>query len=385
MNVLRPNSALPRNLPLGLQPTRPPSVRRALHADTQRGLTLVELMISIAIGMLITFGMLLLIMNTSRGFKSQDDFARMQGSGIVALSYIGDAIRLAGFYGIGNAATPVDAAVGAVTTTTDCGSAANPPGANWALNAIAPLGGFSGLTPLNVNATLPCILASNFQTGQILALRLSTGDPLRDPNNDGNMVDAAFVANRIYVQGNASGAILFRGTDYGTLRGASQTRRVFGGADAPIFEYQAYLFYIRPCSRPIAPPGCQATDDDGRPVPTLVRQELDGPNMVERPLVQGIELIDYLFGLDADGDGVPDRYTAAPVGGDWATVVVVRVSVLVRDSRATAGFDDTGKLYDLNGDGVPDFTCTANLNCNFKRHVFTQTFQVRNVAQRRGA
>ena len=106
--------------------------------------------------------------------------------------------------------------------------------------------------------------------------------------------------------------------------------------------------------------------------------------MVERPLVQGVEMIDFLYGVDANGDGVPDRFTAAPAGGDWAGVVVVRVSVLVRDTLGSAGYDDTGKVYDLNGDGVADFTCTANVNCTFRRHVFTQNFQVRNVAQRRG-
>ena len=351
---------------------------------SQRGLSLVELMIGITIALVLTLGLMMLIMGTSRGYKTQDDFARMQENGMTALSFIGESIRHAGFYGIGNAATPVDATTGAVTTTVDCGSAGNPPALGWALNTIVPMVGFAGLTPVTVNATLPCVLSTNFQAGQVLAIRMATGERLRDPNNDGNMTDAAFVANRIYVQGNATGAILFRGSDYGTLRAGSATRRVFGGADAPIFEYQAHLYYIRPCSRTGTPPGCLATDDGGRPVPTLVRQELEGPNMVERPLVQGIEMIDFLYGIDANGDGVPDRFTAAPAGGDWAGVVVVRVSVLVRDTLGSAGYDDTGKVYDLNGDGAADFTCTVNVNCAFRRHVFTQNFQVRNVAQRRG-
>jgi type IV pilus assembly protein PilW len=349
----------------------------------QRGLSLVELMIGLTLGLVITLGLMLLITNTSRSYQSQDNFSRMQESGMVALSYIGEAIRHAGFYGLGAAETMPNPTVNGINTTTDCGSAGNPPAANWALNTAVPLVGFAGLTPATVAATLPCVLPTNFQTGQVLAVRMAVGERLRDPNNDGNMSDAAFVADRIYIQGNRGGAMLFRGSNYGTLRAASQHRLIFGGADAPIFEYQAYLFYIRPCSRPNFPPVCQAGDDNGRPVPTLVRQELEGLNMVERPLVQGIELIDYQYGLDADSDGVPERFTANPVGGEWSTVVVVRVSVLVRDTVPTAGHDDTGKLYDLNGDGVPDFACIANVNCNFKRHVFTQNFQVRNIAQRR--
>ena len=92
---------------------------------------------------------------------------------MTALSYIGDSIRHAGFYGIGTAVTVVDAATAAVATTTDCGSAANPPAANWAINTAAPMVGFDGLTAATVNATLPCVLASNFQAGQALAVRLA--------------------------------------------------------------------------------------------------------------------------------------------------------------------------------------------------------------------
>ncbi len=349
----------------------------------QRGLSLVEVMIGITIALVLTLGLMVLIMGTSRGFQSQDDSARLQESGMTALSYIGDSIRHAGFYGIGNAATTVDATT--VATTVDCGSAGNPPAANWAFNTIVPMGGFTGLTQANVNATLPCVLATNLQAGQaqVLAVRLAT-ERLADPNNDGNLTDAAFVAGRIYVQGNANGAILFLGSNYGTLRAGALHRTLFGGADAPIFEYQAHLYYVRPCSRTATPPGCLGTDDDGRPVPTLARQELEGSNMVERPLVQGVERVNFLYGVDANGDGVPDQFTATPVGVDWNAVVVVRVSVLVRDTRASLGYDDTGKRYDLNGDGVSDFNCTANVDCAFRRRVFTQNFQVRNVAQRRG-
>jgi type IV pilus assembly protein PilW len=351
----------------------------------QRGVSLVEIMIGVTIALVLTLGLLVLIERTSRSFQSQDDFARLQESGVSALSYLGEAIAHTGFFGIGTATTQVDAVAGGVNTVTDCGSAANPPAANWALNAAVPMIGFANLVPADVNATLPCVLATNFQAGPVLAVRMAVGAPLPDPNNNGNLTDAAFVADRIYVQGNSTGAILFRGDGYGALRGAGAHRTLFGGADAPIFEYQAYVHYIRPCSRPATPPGCAAGDDGGFPIPTLVRQQLDGADMREVALAQGIERINFLYGVDDDGNGVPDRFTEAPANAaDWAAVVVVRVSVLVRDARPSAGYDDTGRQYDLNGDGVPDFTCVANVNCGFRRHVFSRNFQVRNIAQRRG-
>jgi type IV pilus assembly protein PilW len=363
----------------------PSASRRAPRA--LRGVSLIQVMIGLTIGMFLTLALLALINNTSRSFNVQDDFARMQENGIAALRYIGDDIRMAGFYGSGFPASAANiTAAGGATTTGDCGSTANPPAANWALAAEVPLIGFGGLTPATVNATLPCILGTNFTTGQILALRLATGVRVPDPNNDGDLSDIVLEPTTLYVQTNPGAGIIFRGASFAGLRAAGLTRRLTGGADAPVFEYQARVYYTRPCSRPATPPACQPTDDGGLPIPTLVRQELAGNTMVERALVEGIEMVTYIYGLDtANQDGIPDVFTATPAAAQWNQVVTVRVAVLVRNTRPTPGHNDAGKLYDLNGDGVPDFTCIPGPNCSFKRHVFSQSFQVRNVAQRRGA
>src|SRR5690606_9935720 len=96
-------------------------------------------------------------------------------------------------------------------------------------------------------------------------------------------------------------------------------------------------------------------------------------------------------------DGIADRYVADPGDGSlglaaadaWARVVAVRVTLLVRSPAPINGQDDSGKQYDLDGDGAPDFTCTAALGaepraCQYKRALFSQLIQVRNVAFRRG-
>src|SRR5690606_34403397 len=164
----------------------------------------------------------------------------------------------------------------------------------------------------------------------------------------------------------------------------------------PIFPYQMHVYYVRPCSRP-ASGDCEATDDGGTPVPTLVRQELDGLTMVERPLAEGVERINFAYGVDTGYDGIPDRYVADPRDGTLglaaadalARVVAVRVTLLVRSPVPTNGQADTGKQYDHDGDGAPDFTCTAAIGaepraCQYKRALFSQLIQVRNVAFRRG-
>jgi hypothetical protein len=63
--------------------------------------------------------------------------------------------------------------------------------------------------------------------------------------------------------------------------------------------------------------------------------------------------------------------------------------LLVRSPAPIAGQDDSSKRYDLDGDGTADFDCgdvvgTEPRACEYKRALFSQLIQVRNIAFRRG-
>jgi type IV pilus assembly protein PilW len=374
-----------------------PYTARTVRRLPQRGLSLVELMVGLTIGMMLTLGLFTLIANTSQSFKVQDDFARLQENATSALRYIGDSVRMGGFYGYAQDPATIDTATGGVATTTDCGSAGNLPLANWALNIGVPVTGFTGLTQANVNTILPCIVAANFVTNSpILITRSAAGLRIPDPNGDGNLTDGMTAqtnyAATIYLQADPNAGIIFYGggaSGFATLKGAGSTRATITGADVDIFQYRAHVYYIRPCSRPAGGvANCTgAGDDAGQPIPTLVRQELVGSVMTEVPLVEGVERIDFRYGIDDTLDGIPDRFTATPAAADWANVVAVKVSVLVRSPTLTAQHNDAAKSYDLDGDGAADYRCIdfPAPACNYKRKVFTQIFQFRNIAQRRGA
>ena len=383
---------------------------RIISSARLAGFTLVEMMVGLALGLILTTGMFVLISNTSNAFKIQDDFARMQDNATTALRYIGGSLRMAGFYGYAQDATVINTTYGAVNTTTDCGSATNLPTANWALNLQVPVFGFVGLTPININTTLPCIAITNYMTvpggQQILVTRGAIGYRIPDPNGDGNLADGLAAQRNytttVYVQADPSAGLIFYGNDFTTLKGSGYTRTLPNGKDIDIFEYAAHVYYIRPCSRFAAGTNCSTVngtlvggDDDNKPVPTLVRQELQGNIMTEVALAEGIERMSLLYGIDNTGpsgpDGIADTFTATPAAGDWVNVVSVRVALLVRASSPTPQSDDSGKKYDLDGDGVADFNCNTDLNyanaqlaCSFKRKVFSQLFQLRNISQRRG-
>lgn len=355
--------------------------------DHQRGLTLVEVMVAMTIGLVVLVALGSMLVGGMRHFKVQDEFARMQENGAFALNTIGYDIRMAGFYGkIGaidldmidldlNGTPDADP----IAVAADCGT-------DWAINSQQPVFGYSGLNAAGANAALPCIDPANFVSNSpILVLRSAGGGEVTAPEN-----------NVLYLQSTPAVGILFDGKDYPSPMpkpiAPPWLAKMDGNTPASIYPYHPRAYYLRPCSRPTGAAAsansdlqCQAGDDGGRPVPTLVRQELVGLAMVEQAVAEGIERFTVLYGLDdedlANRDGFVNEYVAAPLATDFDRVVAIRVTVLARSLTPAQGYNDSGKSYDM-GDGSAPFTCTAGVNCGYHRHIFSQTFQIRNLSQR---
>jgi len=397
---------------LNLVHTRRAVTRAAL---AQRGMSMMELMVGLGIGMVLTLGMFTMIVSTSQSFRINDDFSRMQENAASAMRYLSDSLRQAGFYGSAMDTSKIAFVAGsAVATTTDCGSAVITPTVNFALDFATPVRAYMNYTPLTVNADWPCILAANFNTGPV---GIANPNPILVTRGGSGfricwsiVAATQFIApacsstvnlltnqpnytTSIYLQSDPYQGLVFYGADYAALRATATGRKYSNGNDVEMFEYRAHVYYIRPCSRPAGGAvNCTgAADDNGQPIPTLVRQELIGSVMTEVPLVEGIDLIDYRFGIDSSNpaDGVADFYTANIVNAaQWAQVVSVKVTMLVRSPNINIEYNDSGKLYDLAGDNVTAiYRCTNSPApaCNFKRKIFSQTIQVRNIAQRNGA
>lgn len=379
-----------------------------LRVARQAGLTLIELMVALTIGLFLTLGLVYMMSDTSRSFKIQDDYARMQENAVSSLRYLSESLRHAGFYGMAAGATTTLTQHGTIPAiSNDCGNT---------LTTDVPLFGYDGLTAATAKDTLPCIKEENFQPGPALIVRLGTGLAVPDdlpaatppaPRGNGRFDDDMLLqpgyTNTLYVQADPNVGYIFRGEDFATLVSSNLVRKYANGNQFPVFPYQMHVYYVRPCSRPASDGLCKSDSDSGRPIPTLVRQELEGTTMVERPLAEGVERISFFYGLDMlpehspplfpdgrrRGDSIAERYVSNPASNEeWASVISVRVTLLVRSPTPIAGYDDSGKSYDLNGDGNPDFNCAAStepMACAYKRAVFSQVIQVRNLAFRRGA
>jgi len=116
----------------------------------------------------------------------------------------------------------------------------------------------------------------------------------------------------------------------------------------------------------------------------LVRSELVGNAYQENVLVEGVELMRLEYGLDPSGDGQVDQFRQfddPPVGAEWSNVVMVRITLIVRNLESSAGHSDT-REYRLAGTDESYLVPVAFQN--HRRQVYTRTVSLRNVAGRRG-
>lgn len=145
---------------------------------------------------------------------------------------------------------------------------------------------------------------------------------------------------------------------------------------APIYRFLNRVYYIN--------------DQD-----ELIRAELEADEYDQTVLVEGIEMLRFEYGMDRDGDGIVDDdvngtvldpttdYSTSPATDDvfpegWSDVVMVRVYLVVRNLEASPGFTDT-KQYTVAG---LDYDIPVGFE-KHRRQVYVRTVGLRNVAGRR--
>lgn len=338
----------------------------------QLGLSLIELMISLTIGLVLLLGVTSLIVQQSGTRDELDKASRQIENGRYAMQVLHYDIEHAGFYGEYSPisgttiTTPADPCLINVNSTTVSGWDA-------AIPAVpAPVFGYAGANTNPTNATT-CGLLNYKPNTPILVIRRTSSSP---------PVTAAFVITPPPAFGFVPPTYYFQSSQCATettpfvmATKATTNYPLLNkqcNGTAPLRLYVVNVYYIRSCS--ICP-----TDS----IPTLVRMEIAAnPPSAPEPLAEGIEQMGLVYGIDSDGDGYPDSYTTTPSSAQWQNVMAVSVNLLARNAECTTGYTDN-KTYDLgSGSSVaPTSTCPAG--SDYKRHVFSELVRVINPSGRR--
>jgi type IV pilus assembly protein PilW len=317
--------------------------------DAPRGFTLVELLVSMTIGLLLVAGMLSALLGSSATGKTRDRAAAVQFSGRYALDVMKRDIQHAGYLGITSLFSPDEA-----VTTTIAGlviaNVCDPPGtANVGRISLRVWG-----AEANPYAGT-CLPAAQYKGGDVIVVRRLASSPVPPTCL---CITAIPPCNNtlIYYHSSYEGGQPFVGP---TAPDFTATGRLPPYCD---YQLQETVYYVSPYTTP--PPNTESP-----PVPALYRLTLsNGPAMVPELVASGVEQMGIRYGVFAtDGSA---KYVPASGVSDWDNVASVEISLLVRADAAEPGYKNTA-TYAL---GAIDFTA----NDGYRRTIYTTVIQMRN-------
>jgi len=337
----------------------------------QHGLSIVELMISVAISLAVLSALSYVYVGSRGAYRTNDALARVQETGRFALEWLARDLRGAGFQGCISRGTPLTI------------YSRNPPGR---VDFGAAIYGYEngvdsgGNTFVNPNGTtVPRV------RGDVVVFSALRSDTiayvLKHDQATGNFhVDnncAGFMQDENLIVTDCTRAAVFTVTN--TPQGACPGNTVLTHGAG-----ENYVSRINPTYTPgsrsfiarFALSGYYIGNNRaGRP--SLYRFDTTGAT---EEVVENVEDLDLLFGIDTDSDGSVDAYRKADAIalGDWERVLSVRVSLVAVSGEAAA---TTGGqviyLRDTDADTLADAQAAA-ANDRRLRQVFTTTVALRN-------
>ena len=293
-----------------------------------RGITLVELLVSISIGLVIIGAMVALYIGTASSYRQLEALAQLQSNARYVFESMGYDIRMAGNMGchVPALASPDKADPGYAN--------------NWWSNIDQPLRGFDETADSNIVGdagfpqTTPGNYGSNALRGDsIVVLRANPDDTspgivanykTGSPNPIAMSSGRFNVGSLLLLTDCKTTATLFQMT--GEKNGIQHNMSAGSGLDmtsAKVVQLSANAYYLRNSGRKYA--------NSSNFMPSLYRQTLTtngGLAATEgQELVSGVTDLQIRYGIDDDGNGVLDRYVDANGVSDWGRVVSVRVTI----------------------------------------------------------
>jgi len=316
----------------------------------QRGLSLIEMMVAMAIGAVLIFGAAQVYVNSKSAYGANESIARLQETARYAMSVIEPDVRMSNYWGLLKGAAVIGGQLpqgAAIPAAVAAGAPANICGRNWATDVSTNLQGDN-------NTYFNPLFVPTKQAGCDTLLDLSTGvtwttTPVTTADTltvrRASVFDSAWgpagvlqvctsrIAGRLQSDGSACA---------GALPASTQLDNLIVDA-----------YYIDRNSAQQAG------------LPSLRRKTLASAGGVlqfrDQEIIPGVEDLQVQFGIDPPGNtGVATRYVnpnGVPAG---AQIVAVRIWLLVRADTGENGFTDS-RIYQY-GDRLQANGVTGDLN-----------------------
>lgn len=357
----------------------------------QVGVTLVELMVALMLGLLITGGLVQVFSANRVNYGFNEGLSRLQENGRFALDTLSHRIRLAGHFGCLRNVPVTDDLNMANHVAIDFskgleGFEAADTGVGDRLDG-AKIDPNSSATATDWAPPLPReLLDKAIRGSDVLVVRngSASAHALIPPFHSGRSLYAAateddYAAGDIVIVADCRRASVFRTAAVAahgggirldqTAHGRSDDRLAIGpghhafsdGAELLRAEVRVYYVGRATGGGSTALFQQRLVTDSGTKTVALAPEELVG----------SVDAMQVLYGVDQARDGAVDRYVTADAVTDWNRVVAVRVSLLI-GSPQQFGAEVADQSYDVNGT-IFDVADNRRL-----RQVYTTTIALRN-------
>jgi len=306
----------------------------------QSGMSLIELLVALTLGAFITVGIIQMFTANQRTYQVNMGQARLQESARFAMEFLAKPIRMTGFTGCFSDNTDVLNVLNPVDGETPYEYDLEQTIAGHDATSAGTWSPSLDVLPDDIDTTA---IADNTDVLVIKAVdttgvRLSADMPSSSATIFTSHPDslAGYEDEDILLISDCEKAAVFQITNSQTTAGGTELSIVHnsGGStvpgnsqkeltrdssafrtDAAVYSVQTQIFYVAPGS---------GTNNRGDTPLSLWRKFAGQP---PAELVEGVEDLQVLYGLDTDGDRVPNRYRRIQNISDTNDIVTVRVAV----------------------------------------------------------
>ncbi|MCN4143930.1 MAG: PilW family protein [Thiohalomonas sp.] len=325
----------------------------------QFGLTLIELMVAVTIGMIVMAGVMQIYLSNKQTYRTTEALSRLQENGRFSSHFLLKDIRMSGYQGCKSRVT-------AATKISDPGPASNLFDINGAVSGVDNSDGNEDMDGDGTDDT--AVLAGtdviHIQFGGSCDAML-TGN--MSPNNANIKItwpnSCGLDAGDFFMITDCEAADIAKVTNNPNQSGTSQTLTHGGSVNiippklSKLYSAGAKIFSLKSVSYYVAL--------NANNIPALMRR--NNATGATEELVESVDYLQFDYGEDTDGSGVANYYVSAGSIVNMEDIVSVRMTVRVRTSDDN--ISQSAKTVTYNGGNVTDKRI---------RHTFSSTIAIRN-------
>jgi type IV pilus assembly protein PilW len=327
-----------------------------------RGFSLVELMVAMTLSLILLAGALSVLYTSRISYFQNERLAGLQESGRTAVELMLRDMRSGGFKGCTQ------------YTPSFANALSNPTGLLW--NFGAPVQGFESTGSATWSPTVDAAIVSPMSGSDILAVRTTMlGSPAFSLNASMATTTSDLAVDRLagdtldagqtVMVSDCSSASVFSVTSFdgvgttATIKHNESDLQIAYPAGAQVEPVDTVIYYIRESG---------TVRNGGVHNPALWRKIGNGD---AQEIVEGVESMQVLYGVDTDGDRLVNSYQKASAVTNWSNVISVSIAMLIRSLEPNADKPDK-RSYTLLDKVVPA------ANDRYERTIYTTTVALRN-------